>query len=320
MADPLLQARVKAAVAVTLALAAIAPPVTPKEVTPPPAVVVAPPAKKAEVKPDPKKATGKLQCSKYDPVTKITRSWGGTATVVGPRRTDGKWDVLTANHVVQGTEEATLKVDGRTLTVVVKARDLTSDVAWCVTNDARIENLPYALLAKKAPAVGTTVWHCGFGIYTPGVWEKGKVKGYNSDGWLSTSLIVDQGDSGSGIFDKDGLLVGVVCTKSHVGPGPSSGNGSGITAVLKLRLKLFRPRQPAPAVPPTPPVKPANVVPPCGKDKCDCGCKDGKPCTCKKNKVAPPTPIPVYPRPLVVPQPLIFPRPMIVPRRNNCPS
>lgn len=170
--------------------------VGPEKPTPP----TAPPGGKA----DPVQATGKLRFG----------SAGCTATVIFPRRPDGKWDILTAAHCIGGIGSRgtfTLK-DGRTLNVSVVSKDTRPDIAWLVTQDP-VENLPYAYLAKDLPAIGTRIWHQGYGVDRPGNRETGTVTASTSSrNQLTMRLSVSSGDSGSGIFREDtGEVVSVVC-------------------------------------------------------------------------------------------------------------
>lgn len=123
---------------------------------------------------------------------------GCTATVVGPRRPDGRWDVLTAAHCVSSEGQRgtmTLK-DGRTIGIRVVAHHKTPDLCWCVTEDV-IPDLSYALLAAKNPEVGTAVWHMGYGVDRPGNREDGTISDReNGDGQLRMTLSVSSGDSG----------------------------------------------------------------------------------------------------------------------------
>jgi hypothetical protein len=140
---------------------------------------------------------------------------GCTATIVGPRRPDGRWDVLTANHCWgSGTKgQITLK-DGKTLSVTLTEKEKDSDIAWMVTDDV-IETLPFAMLAKELPGKDVKVWHAGYGFDRPGNREDGHVLGA-SGGQLSFHLNVSSGDSGGGIFraDTNELLACVCCTRS----------------------------------------------------------------------------------------------------------
>jgi hypothetical protein len=161
---------------------------------------------------------------KLDPVNALGRirfgNAGCTATVIGPRRPDGRWDVLTAAHCVSGVGARgtlTLK-DGRSFGIRVVAYHKTPDVAWCVTDD-EVKDLPYALIAESNPPVDTPVWHMGFGVDKPGNREEGEVEsGEDANGQLRMRLSVSSGDSGGGIFRSDtNELVSVVCCTSGMG-------------------------------------------------------------------------------------------------------
>jgi hypothetical protein len=145
---------------------------------------------------------------------------GCTATVVGPRRADGRWDILTAAHCTGGPGSRgtfTLK-DGRTLAVTVAARNPDADLTWLVT-DAVVDDLPFANLATRNPPAGTEVWHMGYGIDKPGNRETGKTTGAETPvGQLPMELSVSSGDSGGGIFRADtNELVAVVCCTTERG-------------------------------------------------------------------------------------------------------
>lgn len=137
---------------------------------------------------------------------------GCTATVIGPRRGDGRWDVLTASHCVGGVGSTGVFTtsDGRKVPVRCTAYAKKSDLAWLVTDV--VESLPFARLAKVNPAPGTKIWHAGFGVHNPGNVEKGEVSGSNPDGMLAMRLSVSSGDSGGGIFREDtGEVISAVC-------------------------------------------------------------------------------------------------------------
>ncbi len=145
-------------------------------------------------------------------------SSGCTATIVGPRRPDGRWDVLTAAHCTGGVGStgAILLKDGRNIKVVVTARNVVADVCWMIT-DSQADDLAFALLADETPTAKTVVWHVGYGIDRPGNKEAGYViDGPDSNGQMRMRLSVSSGDSGSGIFRADtGELVAVVCCTSE---------------------------------------------------------------------------------------------------------
>ena len=178
---------------------------------------VPPEPPKPDPKPDPKPPEG----GKLDPVGALGRirfgNAGCTATVIGPRRPDGRWDVLTAAHCVSGVgARGTLSLkDGRSFGLRVVAHHTTPDVAWCVTDD-EVADIPYAMIAAKNPEPGTPIWHMGYGVDKPGNREDGVVsERENAPGQLRMTLSVSSGDSGGGIFRADtNELVSVVCCTS----------------------------------------------------------------------------------------------------------
>lgn len=175
-----------------------------------------PPPKQPDAKkPDAQKALGQIQFGNA----------GCTATVIGPRRADGKWDVLTAAHCITNVgQRGTLKLkDGRALGITAKVLSKRSgdggpDCCWCVTDDV-IEDMPFAVIAEKNPDIGVTIWHAGYGIDKPGNREDGEITGAeDSNGQLQMFLSVSSGDSGGGIFrDDTNELISVVCCTTKKG-------------------------------------------------------------------------------------------------------
>jgi S1-C subfamily serine protease len=163
---------------------------------------------------------------------RVEQSSCGTATVVWPRRADGRWDVLTAAHCFpDGKTEGTVTLkDGRTFAVTLTHRCERSDLAWCVTRRKSCF-MPWAKLGQDAKP-GDRVWHNGFGWDKPGNTERGTSTGGNGHEpapRLFFELNVSQGDSGGGVFDaQTGLLVGVVSStsapaqKASMSAGPAS--------------------------------------------------------------------------------------------------
>jgi len=166
---------------------------------------------------------------------------GCTATVMYPRRSDGRWEILTAAHCTGGVgSKGSIKLkDGRTIAVTVAVRDQKCDVSWLVTDDATLTELPYAKLAVGDPAVGVSIWHMGYGVDKPGNKETGAVvRGPDSKGQLEMTLSVSSGDSGSGIFRSDnGELIAVVCCTSSMGR-PGSMWGGSATSAARLRPSI----------------------------------------------------------------------------------
>lgn len=162
---------------------------------------------------------------KPDPLAAIARiSSGGTgcsATVLGPRRSDGRWWVLTAAHCVQGKGQRWgMKFrDGRTEAATVVAFNKAADWAMLITESNSAADMPFALLAEKTPANGTKVWHAGYGVHNPGNREDGTITGGpNSNGQIRMSLSVSSGDSGGGIVvNENGEIVSCVCCTARRG-------------------------------------------------------------------------------------------------------
>lgn len=175
---------------------------------------------KPEGKPDALKALGRIQFGNS----------GCTATVVGPRRADGRWDVLTAAHCMKGNgERGTISLkDGRSLRIRVVVHERASDIAWCVTEDADLKDVPFANLARANPETGTKIWHNGYGVDKPGNREDGVVSSAeNSQGQIRMTLSVSSGDSGGGIFRTDtDELISVVCCTSAMAQRVSMWGGS----------------------------------------------------------------------------------------------
>lgn len=139
---------------------------------------------------------------------------GCSATIVGPQRSDGRYDLLTANHCMAGQPRdgiAKLR-DGRSFSVTLVSTWKGPDIAWIVTT-VPVGALPYTELADTMPAKGDKVWHCGYGIDKPGNRENGEViTPDNGSGKTEYSLSVSSGDSGGGILlDSSGKVLSPVC-------------------------------------------------------------------------------------------------------------
>jgi hypothetical protein len=221
---------------------------------PPPATAPAPPTEprpepKPEPKPDTLNAIGRIQFGQS----------GCTATVIGPRRSDGKWNVLTAAHCVTRVGEAGVMRfrDGRTTGIVVAAFDRTSDACWCVTADAG--EYPFAWLADTTPPIGKKVWHAGYGVDVPANREDGEVKaGPNGSGQSQFWLSVSPGDSGGGIcLDESGRVISpTCCTTRLAAPGDVWGASPESCRRLLAQVTLFQVFDDwKPAAMPPPPMK-----------------------------------------------------------------
>jgi hypothetical protein len=189
----------------------VAPQVQPPPVALPPIQFEQPaPPRPAEPKPDTPAAIARIQFG----------TAGCTATVIGPRRPDGRWWVLTASHCVNAVgQHGQMRLkDGRATGIVVAALDRRADCCWCVT-ESNSDAYPFALLAPSSPPPGSRVWHAGYGVDTPGNREDGAVEaGPDQNGQLRFRLNVSSGDSGGGVcLDENGLVVSCVCCTTAKG-------------------------------------------------------------------------------------------------------
>lgn len=159
-----------------------------------------------------------------DPLAAIGRiqfgNAGCTATIIGPRRGDGRWLVLTAAHCVRGQpEQGTMRLrDGRSFGIKRLAINPSADCCWCVTLTSG-EQYPFTFVAKQSPPIGTKLWHAGYGVDKPGNREDGEVTGApNGDGQIRMQLNVSSGDSGGGIVaTATGEVISCVCCTAAKG-------------------------------------------------------------------------------------------------------
>lgn len=166
-------------------------------------------------KPDPKGGT--LDASNAIGRIQFGNS-GCSATVIYPRRADGRWNVVTAAHCNGGVGQRgtiTMPKDNKKYGIRVVAHDRTSDLCWMVTEES-IDDICYAKLAPSNPEVGVAVWHQGYGFHLPRNREDGVVRAAaNSQGQIQFFLNVSSGDSGGGIFraDTNEWIAATCCTQ-----------------------------------------------------------------------------------------------------------
>ena len=162
---------------------------------------------------------------------------GCTATVIGPRLPDGRWQLLTASHCVEGqpTNGVAVFRNGLSIRIIRQGNWQGPDICWCVT-ELPIEKLPYAVFPETPPKAGDKVKHCGFGVDRPGNTEFGEVvQPDNGAGQTQYSLNVSSGDSGGGIaFTEKGEVLSPVCCTTFKGRKADVWGGT-VTMCKKLR-------------------------------------------------------------------------------------
>lgn len=212
--------------------------------TPPPPVVVPPPAIDPPPQPQIDKTIARIQ---------IGRS-GCTAALVGPRRVDRRYNLLTAAHCVGrvGDRGTYFAQDGSRLAFEITAMDKRSDCAWGVT-DPTDKAYPFAELADDEPEPGVSVWHAGYGVDRPGNREFGTVvQAGLPDGKTHFNLNVSSGDSGGAIVHAGtGRILSVVCC-SDGGGRMANVYGAGVTAIRTLRNQVMHDPEWTPIPLPTP--------------------------------------------------------------------
>ena len=142
-----------------------------------------------------------------------------SATPITPIGKDGKQVLLSAAHCVKSVGETCqfFTRAGRMVRVSVTSINREADACLLVTEELR-EPLPYLLLAKETPALGTAVFHAGFGIDKPGNVERGRILQRDTgSGQVMFELSVSPGDSGGGVcVDGSGRLISPVCCTTNL--------------------------------------------------------------------------------------------------------
>lgn len=187
---------------------------TPIVIPPPPISEPAPPTTRPPEPPG-------TQPDPLNAIVRISRPGVGcSATIIGPRRADGRYWVLSACHCTDraGERWSARFRDGRTTGLVVVARSERPDFSWMLT-DVDTQIFPYALLRDTDPTPGEKVWHAGFGVDKPGNREDGVVtRAMNADGQIGYRISVSSGDSGGGIMlDSEGKVMSPVCCTTAPG-------------------------------------------------------------------------------------------------------
>lgn len=185
----------------------------------------------------PEQAVGRLTCGRCN----------GSATVLGPRRPDGRWHVVTAAHCLTGVPHAPVPgglvawlhlKDGRSVSLRVVGVDPRCDVAVLATR-LPWKDLPHAVQAAEPPKEGDRLWHCGYSPYAKGKTRPLVVAGGRFVDATPFSGEVGHGDSGGGVFNARGEFVGVMTNGTPDAP-PVPGMAPGVRAP-PYRRGLFRP-------------------------------------------------------------------------------
>ncbi len=175
--------------------------------------------------------------------------WGGNYVTSGAGSgviisADGL--IVTNNHVVSGAN--TIKVtltNGEEYTAEVKGTDSDSDIA-VIKVDA--ENLPFALLGdsdklvvgQEVMAVGNPLGELG-GTVTNGI-VSALSRDVNIDGTemtlIQTNAAVNPGNSGGGLFNMYGELIGIVNAKSTSTSSGTSVEGIGFAIPVNTAAKV----------------------------------------------------------------------------------
>lgn len=174
--------------------------------------------------PDDKPAPKEGTLDAWNAIGKIAMQGGYcSGTVIGPRRQDGRWTVVSAAHCFKraGERATFIQRSGASHEITVIAIDRNADIAICATG-TDVGPMAYTTVAIETPAVGTKIWHGGYGRHVPGNREDGEVRtGPNQNGQVKYHLSVSPGDSGGGIcLDTNGSLLSPVCCTTRLdGPG-----------------------------------------------------------------------------------------------------
>ncbi len=177
----------------------------------------------------------------------------GTGFVVAPGR------VLTAAHVVEGTDEPTVVIDGNGLTGRVVNADPRLDVALLDVNGL---DAPALAFATDPPKVLDDVYVFGNPLGGVTSASRGIVSAV-SERTVQTDAAVNPGNSGGPLLNGAGEVVGLVISKNAEAEGVSF-------AVPVGRLQDFIGEEAAVDAPPsssTPPADPNTTVPPTTADR-----------------------------------------------------
>jgi serine protease Do len=144
-------------------------------------------------------------------------------------------EVATAAHCVRsGPPEVTTHADEVCTTVDVAA-DFDNDAALIHVTGCTLVPLP---LGRRDPKIGDVVIVVGHPLGEGWAFSEGIVSKVTDEGRLMIDAAVNMGNSGGGVFDRRGRLIGIVSsllTPSRHGTWSGIGYAAPISRVLDLR-------------------------------------------------------------------------------------
>lgn len=146
-----------------------------------------------------------------------------SATCVSPPDAANQQLLLSASHCVKGVGDVVTfyPKSGQMVSARVIAFNKTADVILLKTTPVS-SPLPFLNVAHTTPAVGTVVWHAGYGVDKPNNREEGKItKQDTGSQQVQFYLSVSPGDSGGGIClnQLNEVISPVCCTTNLAAPG-----------------------------------------------------------------------------------------------------
>ncbi len=153
---------------------------------------------------------------------------GGSATAIGPQL------LVTNRHVAgrAGAVGSARNAEGKRWQIRVIDVSPGADLAMCVTSTAG-DDLRWAAIANAEPTSSDTLYGYGygFGVNSPLSVGNGHLVQYGT-GDYRTTLIIQSGDSGCGIFNASGELVAVNHSTPNEYGGRSYAQGTSISVPL----------------------------------------------------------------------------------------
>ena len=167
------------------------------------------------------------------PLDPFGPSQGGTATGSG-FVIDSDGHILTNAHVVEGSDEVTVRVggeDGQTFDAKVVGADPSTDVAVLEVDSGSEQLQPLELGSSSGVEVGDPVVAIGnpFGLdrtVTAGIVSAvqrqiNAPNGFTIENAIQTDAPINPGNSGGPLIDSEGQVIGI---NSQIEPGQSGGN------------------------------------------------------------------------------------------------